>query len=302
MTGMTPKDRRAVEAFLEHGWDAMEDDDPEAAEDEARHALEMVPDAAEAHYLLGAALVDQEAYGEALDHLTRALSHYPGDPSIRLDIAASQVGLLRLDEGIRGLTAVVRDDPENPDARYWLAIAHELRGDDAAATECYGQAAALDPDCFFQPPRVSEAEFEQLIDTATQELPPELRRPLRTGDIAITVMDLPPAELLASEDPPLSPLLTGVMAGVADKKDAPADDASEPAAAAAAANSTPDAPPPGDDEPPADRPQLLLFRKNVERVCSTPEEFVEELAMTLLHEIGHFLGYEEEDLAELGQS
>jgi predicted Zn-dependent protease with MMP-like domain len=282
MPGMTPKDRRAVEAFLEHGWDAMEDDDPEAAEAEARHALEVVPDAAEAHYLLGAALVDQEAYGEALEHLTQALSHFPGDPSIRLDIAASQVGMMRLDEGIRGLTAVVRDDPENPDARYWLAIAHELRGDDAAATECYGQAAALDPECFFQPPRVSESEFEQLIDTATQELPTELRRPLRTAEIAITVMDLPPADLLTSEDPPLSPLLTGVMAGVAEKTDG------------AAATPEPDAE--------AEKPQLLLFRKNIERICSTPEEFVEELGLTLLHEIGHYLGYEEEDLAELGQS
>ena len=88
MAGISAKDQRAVEAFLEHGWDAMEDDDPEAAEDEARHALDVSPDIAEAHYLLGAALVDQEAYGEALDHLTCALSSYPGDPSIRLDIAA----------------------------------------------------------------------------------------------------------------------------------------------------------------------------------------------------------------------
>ena len=318
MAGMTPKDRRAVEAFLEHGWDAMEDDDPEAAEEEARQALEVVPDAPEAHYLLGAALVDQEAYGDALEHLTRALSHYPGDPSIRLDIAASHVGLLRLDEGIRELTTVVRDDPENPDARYWLAIAHELRGDDAAATECYGQAATLDPECFFQPPRVSTAEFERLIDTATQELPPELRRPLRTGEIAITVMDLPPAELLASEDPPLSPLLTGVMAGVADKDstDSPTESPAESTATVASAETAAPAETRASAETaapahrvastetaaPLERPQLLLFRKNVERVCSTPEEFVEELALTLLHEIGHYLGYEEEDLAALGQA
>ena len=177
---------------------------------------------------------------------------------------------------------------------------------------------------FFQPPRVTTVEFEQLIDTATQELPPELRRPLRTGEITITVMDLPPAELLASEDPPLSPLLTGVMAGVADKPEGVAgvvavasavtraSTAETDVAAAAPASASLDAPAELDVAPvpqglaaetdaAAARPQLLLFRKNVERVCSTPEEFVEELALTLLHEIGHYLGYEEEDLAALSQ-
>ncbi len=284
--GLTPKDRRAAEAYLEHGWDAMEDDDPEAAEDEARRALDLLPDAPEAHYLLGAALVDQEVYGEALEHLTRALASYPGDPSIRLDIAASQIGLLRLEEGVRGLSAVVRDDPENPDARYWLAIAHELRGEDDAAAACYAKAAELDADCFFVPPRVSEADFEKLLDTATHDLPADIRRPLRSGEVGITVMDLPPFEFLRSETPPLSPLLPGALVDVA----APAPTEGEPAAE------------PSPEPSPEQRPQLLLFRRNIERVCSTPEEFVDELTVTLIHEIGHYLGLEEDDIADLLES
>lgn len=279
---LSPKDRRAVDAYLEHGWDAMEDDDPDAAAEEARQALTLMPDAPEAHYLLGAALVDQEEYAEAFEHLTRALAAYPGDPSIRLDIAAAQVGMLRFDDGIKGLTSVVQDDSENPDARYWLAIAHELRGDTEAAQECYAQAAALDDDCFFVPPRVSEAEFEKYLEAAMQEVPQEVRVPLRTGEIGITIMNLPPLDLLASETPPLSPLIPGVMVDVGGPK--PGDEAkdTEPAAGEKA------------------RPQLLLFRTNIERVCRTPEEFVEELAVTVLHEVGHYLGYDEDDLADLG--
>lgn len=45
---------------------------------------------------------------------------------------------------------------------------------------------------------------------------------------------------------------------------------------------------------------ITLFKRPIERACNTREEVVEELTITLLHEIGHYLGMSEDDLDRLG--
>jgi predicted Zn-dependent protease with MMP-like domain len=47
-------------------------------------------------------------------------------------------------------------------------------------------------------------------------------------------------------------------------------------------------------------PTITLFRNNLERMAADREQIIEELRITLFHEIGHFLGLDEEDLAERG--
>ena len=46
--------------------------------------------------------------------------------------------------------------------------------------------------------------------------------------------------------------------------------------------------------------QILLFRRNLERVAQDEEELREEIRTTLLHETGHFFGMSEKDLDEVG--
>ena len=43
-----------------------------------------------------------------------------------------------------------------------------------------------------------------------------------------------------------------------------------------------------------------LFQRNLERYARDREELLEEIRVTLLHEVGHFLGLDEEQLRELG--
>lgn len=45
---------------------------------------------------------------------------------------------------------------------------------------------------------------------------------------------------------------------------------------------------------------IYLFQRPIERRCSTPQEVVEEVRVTLLHEVGHYFGLEEEDLERQG--
>jgi predicted Zn-dependent protease with MMP-like domain len=46
--------------------------------------------------------------------------------------------------------------------------------------------------------------------------------------------------------------------------------------------------------------QILLFRKNLERMAIDPEDLCEQIRITLLHETGHFFGMSEDDLADVG--
>jgi predicted Zn-dependent protease with MMP-like domain len=46
--------------------------------------------------------------------------------------------------------------------------------------------------------------------------------------------------------------------------------------------------------------QILLFRKNLERVARDENDLREQIRITLLHETGHFFGMSEDDLADVG--
>jgi predicted Zn-dependent protease with MMP-like domain len=44
----------------------------------------------------------------------------------------------------------------------------------------------------------------------------------------------------------------------------------------------------------------VLYQRNLERFARDREELVEQIRITLLHEVGHFLGLDEEQLRERG--
>jgi predicted Zn-dependent protease with MMP-like domain len=54
----------------------------------------------------------------------------------------------------------------------------------------------------------------------------------------------------------------------------------------------------GDMETVADR--ITLFRVPLMESCRTMDELREEIRITLLHELGHYFGFEENDLEERG--
>ena len=46
--------------------------------------------------------------------------------------------------------------------------------------------------------------------------------------------------------------------------------------------------------------QILIFRRNLERVVGSDDELREEIRTTLLHETGHFFGLDDEELEGIG--
>jgi predicted Zn-dependent protease with MMP-like domain len=46
--------------------------------------------------------------------------------------------------------------------------------------------------------------------------------------------------------------------------------------------------------------RILIFRENLCGMCTSRDELVDEIRITVLHEIGHHFGLDEDRLAELG--
>lgn len=267
---------KKVTSHIEHAWDALEDDDPESAEMEALHALKLDETSAEALEVLAAALVDQERYDDALPVIELALTYLPDDPSLLVDRAICLVGTYRFQEGDALLAAVSDAHPDLPDAPYWRGVVRDMRGDLDGAAPFYARAVELDADCFFPPTRVTRDEFDAIVQEAIGELPEEFRTHVQS-EVPITVSDFPSPEMARGEEDEesLSPLILGLFVGQAVNEKGVFTSGSLP-------------------------PMVFLFQRNIERVARTREEFVEEVRVTLLHEIGHYMGLDEEELAERG--
>lgn len=46
--------------------------------------------------------------------------------------------------------------------------------------------------------------------------------------------------------------------------------------------------------------RIVIYQRNIERICKSREAMIEQIRKTVLHEIGHHFGLDEEDLEELG--
>ncbi len=42
--------------------------------------------------------------------------------------------------------------------------------------------------------------------------------------------------------------------------------------------------------------KIILFQKNIEKICSSEEGLIEEIQKTIVHEVGHYFGLSERDL------
>jgi predicted Zn-dependent protease with MMP-like domain len=115
-----------------------------------------------------------------------------------------------------------------------------------------------------------DAEMAQIAEAALGELP-ERGRDLLRG-IPIVIAELP-AE--ADVDAGLDPRALGLFAGTA----------------------YPDGSHLGGQP---GLTQILLFRRNLERVADSEQELRDEIRTTILHEAGHFFGLDDDELEEAG--
>ena len=115
---------------------------------------------------------------------------------------------------------------------------------------------------------MDRARFEQLVEQALRELPARYRNLLE--NIVVVVEDLPRGRPQPGPD---EELLMGEFVGVPRTEKSVWE--------------------PGPPD------QVFLYQKNIEAVCESEEEIRDEVRVTLLHELGHYFGLEEDELEHL---
>ncbi|MGQ0614770.1 MAG: metallopeptidase family protein [Planctomycetaceae bacterium] len=169
-------------------------------------------------------------------------------------------------EGARGALARCRGEGDDAaEAEWYRGLVAEFTGREDAAH--FREAARLAPDLFREPVRLDDREVDRVIREALDALPPVVAR--AAADAVVQVTPLP------APHPDVDPLTLGLYTGVSHLD--------------RSVEAMPHLP-----------ARIEIFRRNIERLAGDRENVVEELRITLLHELGHHLGYGEEGLEELG--
>ncbi len=120
--------------------------------------------------------------------------------------------------------------------------------------------------------RLSRRRFQQLVEEALAQVPEAFRRAL--DNVHVVVEDWPTAEQLAAVGLPEDRVLFGLYEG------------------------TPL--PERGLEPPLLPDRITLFQGPLEEACDSEDALREEIRRTVLHELGHHFGLDEDRLEELG--
>jgi len=121
--------------------------------------------------------------------------------------------------------------------------------------------------------RLDEMEFDRVVTRAIKRIPPEIHCHLK--NILISVQKRPLKEIREEMGLNRNVPLLGIYRGTS------LTDRSV-------------------TYPPIYPDTIILFQGPLEKMCETVEELEEQIEITVVHEIAHFLGISEERLAELG--
>lgn len=200
------------------------------------------------------------------------------DPEIDLARGIALFELARFAEAENALRSALRGEPPLPEtglaeAHHTLGLIYEIAGN-GGEVEHFRAARRYDPERYPPPRQMSHEDFERVVEEALGELPETVKKAIE--NVPVLVAELPHPDDLRIAEPALSPRSLGLFIG----------------------------PPPGStsvlDAPSAERPTILLFKRNLERACADRDQLIEEIRLTVIHEVGHALGLSEEDLIERG--
>jgi predicted Zn-dependent protease with MMP-like domain/Flp pilus assembly protein TadD len=226
---------------------------------------------AEVYYLKSKALFYLDDLEGALFLVRRAIQKV-GDAGIyRAFEGQLSFELGRFGEARRQLEQAVALESDSAHAFYHLGLALERLGEAAEADRAFRQAHALNAEQYPLPFPVDDATFEKAAAEALADIPRSLREYVE--NVPILVEDFPSEDVMRYHS--VSPQILGLFVGV-------------PRTEAAVTTQA------------LDQDRVILFKKNLEKVCRTRAELIEQIHVTVKHEIGHYLGLDEDDLERLG--
>ncbi len=264
-----------VERLLDLAEDALDVGDARSALELCHQALQLTPEHAGATFLSAEALRDLGELFEAENAYRRVVHLTPDHSASWSALATVLFDQLRLNEANNSALRAIRLDPGNPEAYNARAMIRERKRDHRGANRDYMRAGRLDPIQYPPPQHLDDATVEAVVEEALLALHPSIRSYLE--NVAILLEDVPGEDLCLQYEPPAPPSeILGYFAGVS-LRDRSIEN-------------------PWSTLPSA----IVLFRKNLERIAWDRPRMIEELRITVFHEVGHFLGLDEADLEARG--
>ncbi|MCC7015531.1 MAG: metallopeptidase family protein [Planctomycetes bacterium] len=258
-------------AALDAAWEALDRGEPE-------HALELCSAAsdelAETWVLRATAALDLDDIDTARGAALKAseLEDGEGDPELLVLQAEIDLRDWEIDAAREHLERA-QSLGKSPVILSKLALIEDLDGDFGRADRLLREAHKLDPQNFPTPPRLSEHEFDAQLKLAVHALPAQFQAALESVPVIVEPM---PSRSVVGDDPAETPPdLLGLFSGASRLEQLEDGAAQLP-------------------------PTIHLFQRNIERSSVERGELVEQIRVTLYHELAHYLGFDEEGVADLG--
>ncbi|MEM7163970.1 MAG: metallopeptidase family protein [Planctomycetota bacterium] len=272
--GARPDDDLA--ARREEIWTALEESELAAAHEMAQR---LNPPADDYEGQLLVAIVHQETGHpkEAYEILGKlAAAPLDGDMEFtrRAHLAECAYALGQPQEALDLFYTLEPDQKEERAQLLWArGLCYDHLGRTKRADRCFAEAQELVPEYFRAPISITPEETEALVTAIAEQMPAQLRQTFE--EVPIVIQDLPSLETIVASGGEVHPDTLGLYTGAHLQERSHLDPGGLP-------------------------PTIYIFRRNLERISEDREALEEQIRITLLHELGHHLGFEEDDLDEYG--
>ena len=253
---------------VEAAWSALEDGLPE----EALELLRGATDSGARWACAALCHLDLGAFAEADRALARAEAADAEDADVLFAAGEVHLAAWRIERARTAFEELAQSAPSR-EVFERLALCLDLLGEEEAADRALDAAAAVDPERGPRAPHLAPEAFEAVVMQAVDDLPPEFQAALQR--VAIVIDPVPGMGAVVGDGRETPPDLLGLFVGTAL-----VDESAE------ASLQLP--------------PTVYLFQRNLERGVADEEELAREIRVTLYHELGHALGFDEEGVEEMG--
>jgi len=260
------KRRADLEGSLHRIEESFEAEDIEEAKKELRRAVRQFPENIDLKEWEAALSISEERFEEALRILDSILEKDPWRPYAIRERASVLIDLGRFPEALESLRSLL--EVEVGRAHYEIGLCLDREGKTREADAEFREAARLAPDEHSIPPRLHLERFEALVAEAMDSIPDRFVPYLE--QVTVAVQDYPSASEVEAGG--LDPFVLGLYVGVprTDRTWESADN--------------------------LDR--IIVFKRNHELLDLPLEDLREEVRKTVVHEIAHHFGLDEEEMGE----